>query len=142
MEGNEIQDRILWRLPGLKHSLYPGVEEAFMIQKENTVTHEKDDQYFITNCSPENWSDSEILDRILLHWETETGVFGIKDRVFLEDKVRYFSLPGTAAHVALLNTAWNCLFAPALNHYWSESSINCRMRFLMDHPEFNPFSLY
>jgi hypothetical protein len=140
LEGNEIHSRVLWRIPGLRHSTYPGIKEAVMIEKTNLTTFETDRQYFITSQSPKTWSASEILARILLHWDTETGVFGIKDNTFQEDKVRYFSLAGALSHVSLLNMAWNCLSATVFQRYWEGDSLRCRMRFWQDNPAFNPFT--
>jgi hypothetical protein len=74
-------------------------------------------QYFITNRPPKAWDAQSVLDRILLHWDTETGVFGIKDNTFHEDKVRYKSIKEAMSHVSLLNIAWDCLSAhPLLNN--------------------------
>ena len=140
IESNEIHSRTLWRLPGLRHSTYPGIREAFMIGKRNLTTSEKDRQYFITSRSSNTWTAPEILSRILLHWDTETGVFGIKDNTFCEDKVRYSSLAGTRSHVALLDVAWNCLSARVFKRYWKNDSIGCRIQFWRDHPEYNPFN--
>ena len=100
---------------------------------------EKDKQYFITNRLSDEWTAPEILGRILLHWDTETGVFGIKDNTFHEDKVRYLSLAGAMSHVALLNASWNCLSAPIFNEYWEGDSMACRIQFWKDYPEYNPF---
>ena len=139
LESNEIQSRTLWRLPELCHSLYPGIKEGFVIHKENSVTLERDKQYFITNRPANEWGSSAVLKRILLHWDTETGVFGVKDNTFQEDKVRYASLPGAMSHVALLNATWNCLSAAAFNGYWEGESMNCRIQFWKDNPDYNPF---
>jgi hypothetical protein len=102
----------------LRHSTNPGIQEAIRIEKENLTTSEKDVQYFITNQPSETWTATGILNRILLHWDTETGVFGIKDNTFQYDKVRYFSISGAQSHVALLNIAWNCLSAKVFKQYW------------------------
>ncbi len=139
-ESNEIHSRRIWRLPGLCYATYPGIQEAFMVEKINLETQEKDRQFFITSRPPNQWSAQDILERILLHWDTETGVFGIKDRTFLEDKVRYKSVEGTMGHVSLLNFAWNCFNAPVFDNYWNGKSLNCRIQFLKDYPEYNPLS--
>ena len=141
LESNEIQIRKLWRLPGLKQSTYPGIQEGFTVLKTNQTTGESDRQYFISNRPESEWKSREVLERILLHWDTETGVFGIKDNTFYEDKVRYASLAGVEAHVGLLNIAWNCLQAPVLRYYWKEDSMRCRIQFLKDHPDYNPFQM-
>jgi len=138
-ESQDTHNRRLWRLSKLSHGEVSGIKEAFYIQKEHCLTLEKDQQYFITNRPSSEWSGSEIIDRILLHWDTETGVFGIKDQTFHEDKVRYFSVAGAMSHVALLNIAWNCLEAPVFSSFWKGESMRCKMQFWKDHPEYNPF---
>jgi len=125
-------------MPGLQYAIYPGIREGFMIEKKNLVSSETDRQFFISNRPSGDWGGQDILSRILLHWDTETGVFGIKDNTFQEDKVRYKSLMGTMSHVSLLNFAWNCLSAPAFNGLWKGESMSCRMQFWKDHPEYNP----
>ncbi|MGD9505270.1 MAG: hypothetical protein AB7W37_10170, partial [Syntrophobacteraceae bacterium] len=77
--------------------------------------------------------------RILLHWDTETGVFGVKDNTFQEDKVRYKSLSGATSHVSLLNVAWNCLSAPVFDGYWRGEPMRHRIQFWKDNPGYNPF---
>jgi len=141
LESNEIHSRVLWRMSGLQYAVYGGIQEAFMIEKTNLETQEIDRQFFISNRPSKEWSSKSILKRILLHWDTETGVFGIKDNTFQEDKVRYKSIKGTTAHVMLLNVAWNCLYAPVFDGYWQEEPINCRIQFLKDYPEYNPLNL-
>ncbi|MFH1138352.1 MAG: transposase [Pseudomonadota bacterium] len=138
LESDEIQSRSLWRLPGLRHAVYPGIQEGFVIHKTNLVTGETDRQYFITNRPPEEWCDQSVINRILLHWDTETGVFGVKDNTFHEDKVRYKSIQGARGHVATLNIAWNCLSAPIFDGYWQGEPMSHRIQFWKDHPEFNP----
>jgi hypothetical protein len=98
-------------------------------------------QYFITNRPPKAWDARSVLDRILLHWDTETGVFGIKDNTFHEDKVRYMSVNGVMSHVSLLNFAWDCLSAPVFGQYWKGEPMTCRIQFWKDHPEYNPLKL-
>lgn len=138
-ESNKIHSRRLWRLPGLRHSNYPGIKEAFVILKKNLITGEEDTQYFITNRPAGDWTGQQVLERVLLHWDTETGVFGIKDNTFKEDKVRYFSVAGAMSHVGSLNVAWNCLSAPVFDNYWPGESMNCKMQFWKDNPAYNPF---
>jgi hypothetical protein len=138
LESNEIHSRKLWRLPGLCHAVYPGIQEGFVIEKTNLRSLDVDLQYFITNREPNAWDTQNILDRILLHWDTETGVFGIKDNTFHEDKVRYKSINGAMSHVSLLNIAWDCLSAPIFDQYWKSEPMNYRIRFWKDHPEYNP----
>lgn len=138
LEGGEIHSRSLWRLPGLRHAVYPGIQEGFAIQKTNLASGETDWQHFITNRPPREWSDRSVLNRILLHWDTETGVFGIKDNTFHEDRVRYRSIDGAMAHVSLLNCAWNCLSAPIFEDYWRGEPMSHRIQFWKDHPEYNP----
>lgn len=111
-----------------------------MIWKINLETLEKDEQYFISNRPASQWAAPEVLDRILLHWDTETGVFGIKDNTFQEDKARYFSVAGAMSHVALLNFSWNCLSAPVFDSIWSGKSMGCRIQFWKDNLNYNPFS--
>jgi len=137
-ESNEIHSRKLWRLPGLYHAVYPGIQEGFVIQKTNLRTLEEDLQYFITNRPPKSWDAQSVLDRILLHWDTETGVFGIKDNTFHEDKVRYKSINGAMSHVSLLNIAWCCFSAPIFEQYWKGEPMNYRIQFWKDNPEYNP----
>lgn len=139
LEGREIHSRKLWRLKGLSHSVYPGIQEGFVVQKTNLKTHETDLQYFITNRPSKSWDAQSVLERILLHWDTETGVFGIKDNTFNEDKVRYKTIKGAKAHVSLINISWNCLSAPAFEQYWARQPMNSRIQFWKDHPEYNPF---
>jgi hypothetical protein len=137
-ESDEIHSRRLWRLPGLRHAVYPGVQEGFMIEKINLVSSETDRQFFISNRPSAEWDGQAILNRILLHWDTETGVFGIKDNTFQEDKVRYKSLNGAMSHVSLLNFAWNCLSAPVFEDYWRGEPMSGRIQFWKNYPEFNP----
>jgi hypothetical protein len=138
LESSEVHSRKLWRLPGLCHAAYPGIQEGFVIEKTNLRSLDVDLQYFITNRAPKSWDAQRILDRILLHWDTETGVFGIKDITFQEDKVRYKSINGAMSHVSLLNIAWDCLSAPVFEQYWKSEAMNYRIRFWKDHPEYNP----
>ena len=137
-ESDEIHSRALWRIPGLCHAVYPGIQEGFAIRKTNLKSKETDLQYFITNRPPSDWDAKSVLDRILLHWDTETGVFGIKDNTFHEDKVRYRSISGAMAHVSLLNIAWNCLSAPVFEQYWRGEPMSYRIQFWKDHPKYNP----
>ncbi|MGD9505045.1 MAG: hypothetical protein AB7W37_09030 [Syntrophobacteraceae bacterium] len=139
VEGSEIQSRTFWRLSGLRHALYPGIQEGFVVQKTNLTTLEADRQYFITNRPAHAWDAQSVLDRILLHWDAETGVFGIKDNTFHEDKVRYKSLSGAMSHVSLLNLAWNCLSAPIFEGYWKGEPMSCRIQFWKDYADYNPF---
>lgn len=138
LEGAEIHGRILWRLPGLRHAVYPGIREGFAVEKTNLVSGETDRQFFIANRPPEQWDAQSVLDRILLHWDTETGVFGVKDNTFREDWVRYKSIGGATSHVSLLNFAFNCLSAPVFEGYWKGEPLSCRIQFWKDHPEYNP----
>jgi len=102
---------------------------------------EKDMQYFITNRPSNAWTSESVLQRILLHWDTETGVFGIKDNTFHEDKVRYKTIAGALSHVSLLNMAWDCLSAPIFEQYWLGEPMNYRIQFWKDHPEYNPLKI-
>jgi hypothetical protein len=138
VESDEIQSRTLWRIPGLCYAVYPGIQEGFVVRKTNMKSSETDLQYFITNRLPKDWDANSIIGRILLHWDTETGVFGIKDNTFCEDKVRYQSINGAMSHVSLLNFAWNCLSAPVFEKYWKGEPMNSRIQFWKDHPEYNP----
>lgn len=141
LESKEIHSRKLWRIPGLRHAIYPGIQEGFVIQKTDLNDFETAMQYFITNRPPKEWDAKSILDRILLHWDTETGVFGVKDNTFNEDKVRYTSIDGAMSHVFLLNFAWDCLSAPIFEQYWRGESMNHRIRFWKDYPEYNPMRI-
>lgn len=124
----------------MHQAVYPGIREGFYVEKTNIRTVETELQYFISNRTPSDWDSESVLKRILLHWDTETGVFGIKDNTFLEDKVRYKTIQGAMSHVALLNIAWNCLSAPVFQHYWKGQPVSNKIQFLKDHPEFNPFT--
>ena len=141
-EGKEIHSRKFWRLSGLKYATYAGIQEGFMVEKINLNTQEIDRQLFLSNRPPTHWTDQGILDRILLHWDTETGVFGIKDNTFQEDKVRYKSVEGAMAHVSLLNVAWNCFNAPMFDDYWHGEPMSYRIQFFKDHPEYNPMTYF
>lgn len=141
IEGKKMHSRRLFRIEGLKYTSYPGIKEGLVIKKTNLETHEIDLQYFITNRPPEDWDAKSILDRILLHWDTETGVFGIKDNTFHEDRARYQTIEGVKGHVACLNIAWNCLSAPILEQYWLRKPMSYRIQLFKDHPDLNPFTL-
>ena len=141
LESTEIHSRRLWRIPGLCQAIYPGIQEGFVIQKTNLDSLETDMQYFITNRPPNAWDAKQIVNRIRLHWDTETGVFGIKDNTFHEDKVRYKTIGGVMSHVNLLNFALKCLSAPVFEHYWKGKPMNHRIRFWKDRPEYNPLKL-
>ena len=136
-----MHSRRLWRLKGLKFSNYPGIQEAFVIEKTNLDTQHCENQYFITSQLPLNWNPQEIIERILLHWDTETGTFGTKDNIFFEDRVRYKSIDGTKAHVALLNFTCNAFWAPAFDSYWQNQPMSSRIQFFKDHPEYNPLQI-
>ena len=76
----------------------------------------------------------------MLHWDTETGVFGVKDRTFDEDAVRYKHLGGATAHVVLLNTVMNALWAPVFTAWWlPHTPLSHRIQFFRDHPSYCPF---
>jgi len=141
LESNEIRSRTLRRIPGLYHAVYPGIREGFAIRKTNQNSSETDMQYFITNRPGRSWNAQAVPDRILLHRDTGTGVSGIRDNTFHEDKVRYKSVNGAMSHVSLLNIAWNCLSAPAFEQYRKGEPMSCRMQFWKDHPEYNPLKL-
>lgn len=119
--------------------MYPGIREGFAVEKTNLETGETDRQLFITNRPARQWDARSVLDRILLHWDTETGVFGVKDNTFCEDKARYKSVEGAMSHVSLLNFACNCLSAPIFEGYWKGEPMSCRIRFWKDYPDYNPF---
>lgn len=140
VESDKIHSRILRRLPGLCHAVYPGIREGFVVRKTDLKSSATDTQYYITNRRQKEWDAQSVLNRILLHWDTETGVFGIKDNTFCEDRVRYRSISGTMSHVSLLNFSWNCLSAPVFEKYWRGEPMNCRIRFWKDHPEYNPMA--
>ena len=53
-----MHSRRLWRLKGLKFSNYPGIQEAFVIEKTNLDTQHCENQYFIALLSGENRLDS------------------------------------------------------------------------------------
>lgn len=141
LESNEIRSRTLRRIPGLCHAVYPGIREGFVIRKTGSESSETDLQYFITNRPSAAWDAPTVPDRILLHWDTETGVFGIRDNTFNEDKVRYKSVSGAMSHVSLLNMARNCMSAPASDQYRNGEPMSCRIQFRKDHSEYNPLKL-
>ncbi|MGK0290504.1 MAG: hypothetical protein ACI86H_001963 [bacterium] len=58
--------------------------------------------------------------------------------MFHEDKVRYKSLEGAKAHVTLLNSVCNSLWAPVFDPYWKNEPISARIQFFKDYPKFNP----
>jgi len=93
----------------------------------------------VTSYPRAAWESAEILERILRHWDTETGVFGVKDHTFGEDGVRYKHLKGATAHVVLLNTVMNCLWAPAFSAFWPpDAPLSHRLQFFHEHPEYCP----
>ena len=105
----------------------------------NTEGAQPELQYYVTSYPCASWTCAAILERILLHWDTETGVFGVKDGTFDEDAVRYKHLGGATAHVMLLNTVMNCLWAPALAPLWpSDAPLSHRIQFFRDHPDYCP----
>lgn len=120
---------------------YPGATEAFVIDKTNLDTQNLEPQYFISSYLASNWKSKEIIERVLLHWDTETGTFGAKDNHFDEDKVRYKSLQGAKAHVMLLNSVCNTFWSPIFENYWENRPISYRIQFFKDHPEYNPLRL-
>ena len=140
-ESNEIHSRKLLRIPGLYHSVYPGIREGSVIQKTDLRSLKTDMQYFITDRPPKAWNAQSVLNRILLHRDTGTGVSGIRDNTFREDKVRYRSVNGAMSHVSLLSFAWNCLSAPVFKRYRMGESMSCKIQFRKDHPEYNPLKL-
>ena len=83
----------------------------------------------------------DIINRILLHWDTETGTFGTKDNHFSEDKVRYKSIQGAKAHVMMLNSVCNLFWAPAFENYWKNLSIPYSIQFFKDYPAIIRFKL-
>jgi hypothetical protein len=89
---------------------------------------EKSMQCFITNRPSSAWDAEAVLQRNLLHWDTETGVFGIKDKTFHEDKVRYKTITGALSHVSLLNLAWNGLSCPVFGQYWQGEPMSYRIQ--------------
>jgi len=58
--GSSIHSRRLWRLTGLKFSNYPGIQEAFLIEKPNLETQHSELQYFITSQPTVNWKPQKI----------------------------------------------------------------------------------
>ncbi len=98
LAGGAIHSRRLWRIEGLKFSGYPGVREAFVIDKTNLETQHLETQYFLSSYPSANWNVENIINHVLLHWDTETGTFGTKD-------------PGAKSHVVMLNSVCNC-FGP------------------------------
>jgi len=124
-------------------------KEVFVIEKTNLANNESHLQYFLTNYPSSSWLNDandknkkvgkKIIERILLHWDTETGTFGTKDNIFNEDAVRYKTLAGMTAHCSLLNSAINCLWAPKLNSYWKNDPMSVRIQFFKDNPKYNPF---
>ncbi|MCP4749802.1 MAG: hypothetical protein GY866_02825 [Proteobacteria bacterium] len=53
-EGAEIHSRRLWRLPGLRHAVYPGIQEGFAVQGTNLVSLETDRQFLSSIALPVN----------------------------------------------------------------------------------------
>jgi len=98
-------------------------------------------RYFITNRPGRSRNAQAVPDRILLHRDTGTGVSGIRDNTFREDRVRYKSVNGAMSRMSLLNIAWNCLPAPAFGQYRKGEPMSCGMQFRKDHPEYNPLKL-
>ena len=141
ISGSQVHSRRLWRIPGLQHSIFPGITEGFMIEKIRLDQESSPElQYYITSEPQCAWSAQEISHRILGHWDTETGVFGTKDRTFSEDSVRYKHLKGALAHVSLINFALNCLWAPVFKSFWNPNApVSHRIRFFQDNPDYLPF---
>ena len=83
----------------------------------------------------------DIINRILLHWDTETGTFGTKDNHFSEDKVRYKSIQGAKDHVMMVYYVCNLFWAPAFENYWKNLSIPYRIQFFKYYPDYNPFQI-
>jgi len=105
-ESKEIHSRTLRRIPGLCHSVYPGIREGSVIEKTDPNSLKTDLRYFITNRPAGAWDSQSVPDRILLHRDTGTGVSGIRDNTFDEDRVRCRSVSGAMSHVSLLNSAF------------------------------------
>jgi hypothetical protein len=140
--SKRIDLRKLWRLPGLQHSNYPGISEAFYIKKQRVhlpeATTEK--QLYITNFQQHAWSAKQVMDRALMHWEVETGCFGRKDRHFSEDLIRFHSKQKAWGHSSMIAWVFNCLYAPKLKKCFPENaSIPVKMQLLKDKPQINPF---
>ena len=112
-----------------------------MIDKTNLDTQHLETQYFISSYPSENWNAEYIIARILLHWDTETGIFGTNNNHFSEDKVRYKSIQGAKAHVMMLNSVCNLFWAPVFENYWKNLSISYRIQFFKDYPDYNPFQI-
>jgi hypothetical protein len=139
ISGSQIHSRRMWVMGGLKDSLYPGIREGIVIEKNNLDSGKKELQYFICSYPDNLWSCSERLERALLHWDTETGIFGVKDITFNEDRVRYKTIEGANSHVTLLNIANNCLYAPVFRNFWGNNApLSNRIRFCIDKPEMIP----
>ena len=80
-----------------------------------------------------------MLERILLHWDTETGIFGVKDRTLREDTSRYAHVEGAMARSVLDNTLCNLLRAPVFDSFWpAEAPLSHRLQFWRDHPDYCP----
>ncbi len=124
----------------LLYSIYRIIQEGFVVVKTDLNLGEINEQYYIINRPKQEWNSADVVNRILLHWETETGVFGIKDRTLKEDDIRYFSINGAMSHVSLLNFSWNCLSTPIFNELWKGESMNYRIQFFKDHVDYNPFN--
>jgi len=139
--SDKIHSRILRRIPGLCHAVYPGIKEGSVIRKTDMKSSETDMRYFITDRRQKEWDAQSVLSRILLHRDTGTGVSGIRDNTFCEDKVRYRSICGAMSRMSLLNFSWNCLSAPVFEKYRKGEPMNCRIRFRKDHPGYNPMSI-
>ena len=139
ISGSDVHSRRMWIMKGLKSWSYPGIREAIIIEKKDLNTDKSDLQYFISSYPSELWSCSERLERALLHWDTETGIFGVRDITYDEDRVRYKTMEGASSHVFLLNLAINCLYAPAFKNFWrNDAPLSNRIQFCIDKPEMIP----
>jgi len=64
--SDEIHSRILWRIPGLYHAVYPGIREGSVIRKTDLQSLKTELRYFITNRPPNAWNARSVIDRILI----------------------------------------------------------------------------
>lgn len=144
VSGSEVHSRRLWRIPLAEpaQGIYPGLREVIIVEKGQDHEQKTELQYFLSSYSPSAWIAKEILARILLHWDTETGVFSVKDRVFQEDKARYRHISGANARIRLNNVAFNLLNAPLFQCFWElDAPLSHRIQFLRDHPDYNPLCI-
>lgn len=142
LSSDQMHSRRLWRviLPEASCGIFSGIRDVVIVDKTDLSDNSTDRQYFVTSYPSQAWSCKEMLERILLHWDTETGIFGVKDRTFSEDKARYASVEGAMARTFVDNVACNFLRAPVFESFWlPEAPLSHRLQFWRDQPDYCPF---